>query len=1087
MLALVLALLCTAPPARAAGDASDVVVDVVDAASGAPVALARVLLQGEIGLIGYTDAEGHATFESVATGSYRAMVVKRGFVVARSALFDVARNRTSSVRVRMQKNGTLKQIGGVTVTSSPARASRELGQDDALRFLDGSLRDALGDLPGVTSSGDGLQIDGNDPSQTGTTVDGVSIPGAGGSLTARGVNADLFGGASVTSGASHGALGGEVAFRTLQPTRFPQQQMTLQYGSDNSSSALFAARGSVKNLGYVYQHASRGRTSPFTGLDFTDQTGLSYRHDGERLLSGDLVKLRWAPSVAQTLTVTASASSAENNLACAQRTALFPCGYGPGAAERVRGGLLTLSETATIGGTTLFLGAFANGSRDTVDERNRMLAGVPAPQSSAFLANARGFNANLQFPTGTRHDLSLAAQSFGMTFHATTTTSLGTFPLTQQTTYHAASLIDRYRPNQRLTFTGRAGVNGGNGTNGFASGLDVRWQPSRSVAYGAGVSLGDAGGGIAISGTAFPDPRTLAFDCANGVAYGNVPSVNAERQRSSALRASVEKSTQHARVALTGWTARLTGAPVLSALDAAALGVPPGYAAAAAAFAASPYVCGSPALPSLAFTSFQPANQLSRGVTLAGTLEMGKALFAGFATVQSRFVTDATPATAALSPVGTQVPGTPLHRAGLVGTVKLGKSVDALANVSYTGANNPNRLPAYTLLNAGFAAPLREGSIALVATNLGNAHPGPFVSAAELLALPRAGAAPLALAATPLGPRAVSLTYTVRAGRLGSAGTGAAAAEPNADGDPGDPHGGVELRIRARALREGPHADALQIDPDNDACTPAAAKIAQPVMDAMARIAAAAERAKTGARYPATIPGGSVTVQGIALAYTPYDDGARFVVSAKAPDMRAGAAFMNCARLSAVQEGDRDKFHIYLPADQGRDFFIGYSPAYGIYFAPPAGGPRGGGVVVRAGIDPEPAAPPADPFALRASPACPAGSKPVAVALVEAVRAARDAQRRGVAVAPVELAEIVARGPAATGWLEIKPADQGAFGAVLQCLHVAGIQPDHLKAAGIGDARRGSALGFSDRFGFYVVARPEDAAGGGGMPLPGHP
>jgi hypothetical protein len=1072
-------------PVRAAGEASDVVVDVVDAATGAPLSLARVLLQGEVGLVGYTDPDGHARFESVATGSYRAMVVKRGFVAARSSLFDVAAKRTSSVRVRMQKSGAgLKQIGSVTVTTSPARASREVGQDDTLRYLDGSLRDAIGDLPGVTSSGDGFQIDGNDPSQTGTSVDGVSIPGVGGSLAARGINADLFGGASVTSGASHGALGGEVAFRTLQPTRFAQQQATLQYGSDNSSSALFVARGSVKNLGYVYQHASRGRTSAFTGLDFTDESGLAYRHDGDRLLSGDLAKLRWAPSIAQTLTLTASASSGENGLVCAQFTARFPCGYGPGAFDRTRGGLVTLSETATIGSTTVMLGGFANASRDSVDERGRMLAGVAAPQSSEFRANARGFNLGVQLPGGDRHDLSLNAQSFGMRFDGSTTTTLGTFPLAQTTSYHAASLVDRYHPDQRLTITARAGVNGGNGTSGFATGLDVRWLPNRNTAYSLSGSVGDAGGGVVVSGTAFPDPRTLTFDCANGVAYGNVPSVNAQRQRSSSLRASVERSGRRGRFALTAWTARLLGAPVLTALDAGALGVPPAYLGAVGAFASSPWVCGSPAIGSLAFTSFQPADQLNRGVTAAGTLEFGKALLAGFATVQSRFVTDGTAATAALSPVGAQVPGTPLHRVGLVGTVKLGKSVDALANVSYTAANNPNRLPAYTVFNAGFAAPLREGSLALVGTNLGNAHPGPFVSSGEVFALPRAGAAPLALVGTPLPPRAVSLTYTVRVGRLGSQGSGAAAAEPTADGD--DPHGGVELRIRARPLRDGLPADALQIDPDNEACTPVAARIAQPMMDAMGRIAASAEKAKAQGRYPAALADGTATVSGVVLTYTPYDGGARYVVVAKAPDMRSGAAFMNCAHLGIVQEGDREKFHLYVPegSEAGR-FFIAYSPAVGVYFAPPSQ-PGRGATMIRASTDPEPSAPPADPFVLRDSPGCPIGSKPVANAIVAAVRSARDAQRAGTTAPPAELAEIVARGPAAKGWLEIKPADTLAQGAILQCLHVAAVSLEHLKANGIDESRRPGALGFSDRFGFYVIARPDDGAIAP-PPAPGHP
>jgi hypothetical protein len=52
----------------------------------------------------------------------------------------------------------------------------------------------------------------------------------------------------------------------------------------------------------------------------------------------------------------------------------------------------------------------------------------------------------------------------------------------------------------------------------------------------------------------------------------------------------------------------------------------------------------------------------------------------------------------------------------------------------------------------------------------------------------------------------------------------------------------------------------------------------------------------------------------------------------------------------------------------------------------------------------------------------------------------------------------------------------------LQCLHVAAVPADHLHAAGIADARRPGALGFTDRFGFYIIPRPD----GGSAPPPAH-
>jgi hypothetical protein len=119
-------------------------------------------------------------------------------------------------------------------------------------------------------------------------------------------------------------------------------------------------------------------------------------------------------------------------------------------------------------------------------------------------------------------------------------------------------------------------------------------------------------------------------------------------------------------------------------------------------------------------------------------------------------------------------------------------------------------------------------------------------------------------------------------------------------------------------------------------------------------------------------------------------------------------------------------------------------------------------------VDPEPPSAPTDPFAERAAPACSAGSKPVADALIATVRAARDAQHNGAPVASTDVAEVVAAG-GVTGWLELKPRDVFGFTAALECLHVTSVSPAHLAAAGIADARKQGGLGFAERFGFYVI------------------
>jgi hypothetical protein len=1057
-------------PALAADESSDVTIDVVDALSGAPLALARVLLQGERGTIGYTDAEGHARFESVATGTYRARVVKRGYDAASSPLFDVFARRTTSIRVQLNKSGALKKIGTVTVSSSPVRASREIGQDDALRHLDGSLRDALDDLPGLTSSGDGVAIDGNDPSQTGMSLDGVPIPGAGGSFGGHGLNGDLFAGASASSGSSNGGLGGNVGFRTLQPTRFAQQLGTAQYGSLNDSAALLVARGSIHNLGYVIEHAVRGTNDSLTGATFTDESGLTYRHDGNVTTSGNLAKLRWAPALSQTLTLTAASTDTQNALACHQFTARFPCGNGPREFSYQHGALATLSESASIGATTLFLAGVVNQSRFDTDQGLRFFAGFPAPQTDSAHSFARGVTFSLQLPAAEVHELSFAATAFGTTFNGSTSSALGTIPFAQSASYRSASVIDRIRPNRRFTLTARTGVNGGSGNSSLTTGLDLRWQPTKDLAYSLSGSAGDAGGSIVINGLALPDPRSLTFDCADGTASGTLPATNAPRQRSSSLRASIERSGKRGRIALTAWTQSLQAAPVLAAFDGATIGLPAGYVSSVAALAASPYVCGAAPPPSLAFTSFVPADQLARGATLAGTLTIGTGLLAAYATVQSRFVTNATSATAGLTPLGAQVPGAPLHRAGLVATVKLGRAVDALGNLSYTSANNPSRLPAYTLFNAGFATPLKYGSLAVVGTNLTNQLSDPF---ARALPLSFGGHAPLLLPATPLRARGVQATYTLRVGRLGATGSGAGAAEPTA----GEEQDGVRIMIRATDFPTAPPSDALTIDPDNEQCTPVAARAAQSVFDAIGTIRNAAERAKRDGRYPETLPGIPTSVSKIPLRYVTYDDAARYAVVATGV-IPAAAAMLNCARLHGGSPEEMTRRHLYQPSGERNAFLIIYAPSIGLYVMAPTQAPRGG-VLMRAEIDPIPEAAPADPFARKA--ACPASSKPIVDALVAAVQAAR-ATPSGSPPAESDVAVITPHDGTAR-WFEIAPRDQIAHAIVLNCLHVAGVPSERLKAAGIDDARR-QGLGFTDRFGLYAAGGPPQPQGPPGSSPP---
>jgi hypothetical protein len=278
------------------------------------------------------------------------------------------------------------------------------------------------------------------------------------------------------------------------------------------------------------------------------------------------------------------------------------------------------------------------------------------------------------------------------------------------------------------------------------------------------------------------------------------------------------------------------------------------------------------------------------------------------------------------------------------------------------------------------------------------------------------------------------------------------------------------LAIRGRRIGAIPPADALTIDPDNEECTPVAARIAQPVLSTIASLRDAAERAKTAGGYPASLRGAPATLGGIVLRYVAYDGGARYAIVVEGAARRR-AAVINCVQLGVARPDDVTSFHLYAEtpreSPEGPPLFIAYAPAAGLYLVPSAT-PGHGMVTVNAAADPEPASPPADPFAPRAG--CPASSKPLADATVAAVRAALAGN-----VPPADVVTVTPHGTP-PAWLSI--AVNGPPFPLLQCLHVAAVPAEHLRAAGISDDRR-SGVGFARRFGFYTVA---SAGGPSGSP-----
>ncbi|MBV8170837.1 MAG: TonB-dependent receptor, partial [Candidatus Eremiobacteraeota bacterium] len=370
--------LMSAPPPACADDTGSITIVVTDAATHAPLGLARVLLDGAVLTSELSQPDGSVHFTDVPPGIYRARVIKNGYDSVTSAQFEVLDGRAVSVAVSLAKP-SVKSLGTVTVRSSAVISTTSVNENSAVRKLSSTLTDALGKLSGVTistdSSGDSdaqvtVSLEGHDPSQTSLTLDGVPMnaPGVAGDL--RSINSDLFSSAGVNYGPSAGSLGGSVGFRSIDPTLSWQGTLTAAYGTFGNASGILSLSGTTGNIGIALTQASRGTYSALNGLTYLDASGLYYTHAGANDTGGTLFKIRTPLGSAQTITATYVSTDGYNDLICNRFTGPVPCGYGPNNYSDRHLDLATLTDTALVGAVAVQFALFdtdSNYNRDLLD------------------------------------------------------------------------------------------------------------------------------------------------------------------------------------------------------------------------------------------------------------------------------------------------------------------------------------------------------------------------------------------------------------------------------------------------------------------------------------------------------------------------------------------------------------------------------------------------------------------------------------------------------------------------------------------------------------------------------------------------
>lgn len=1090
--ALTFLLLAGAVPALGQSDTGEIDIVVQDATSKAPVVLARVMLDGPVITSEFTGENGKVRFTDVPSGIYRARVFARGFNGVTSQNFEVIGGRAVTVTVALAQStgGPLRTIAAEVVKSTATVSTTSIDNNSAQRKLSDDLAGALGKLSGVdvsTSSSDSdatqtVSLEGQDPSQTQMTVDGIPLnaPGMAGDL--RMLNSDLFSGANVSFGPTLGGLAGGVNFRSLDPTLTWQGAFLLSAGSNGKNNYSLSETGSIGKLGIAAMHTYRMNPSLLDGMQYLDQSGLYYTHEGDRQQMGSMVKLRYQLSEAQTLTGSYMHSVNGAELACTQYTGALPCGYGPNNSFDTKFDLYSLTDNALIGDTQVQAALFGSRANSTRDLLDRFINGAAAPTGTQTATSMNGLSVNATLPAQQRHTISVSAYGTTSTTKFTPLVSQArpfTFP-GQSAGFAAISVNDQIRSNTKLRLNDSIGIShASNAPSSLLLGVGANWAPTASDSFAFAYNVGGVAPHAGRAGF-LTDPGQLRIDCNGTIAYGSAPGDQPGASSSNSARLSYTHKGTWGLVS--GSLYRQVQNDVVlpvevngTALQSSGI-FPPGYLGNAQN--AFDTTCGA-APPAFGWQNLYfstPIGNVQRvyeGARINGFFSLGNVVVQPYYDVQVAKALSSDPRFTnpyAITISGAQLPNVPLHRAGITLDYKAPHSaVEWLADANYTGSNNPQNLPAHTTVDAGVSTQLQHGTLTFAASNIFNAFGGVFAGPQNAVPYTAANGTLIPTIARPLTPRQISVTYTARFGLN---------AQPLAP-QRGLPQGGEGGRRGGfRAIFNAPLPAAPPNDPfalnQTPLCTADHQKAAQAVLSSLKAYVAQIEAAKTASGYPNTmappdIPGVAVTYHGLKSTY------ALTITLTQAAQLRS---LFGCSTFHVADEQTAQQRNLYVAPAAGGMFFrptVTFMPSVGLYFVrrPPQTGRESFRLYKL------PTAPPKTPFALHASPSCTTDMHGVAQQALAQLQGhfANGAVASGWTITP--------HAAGAGAWYSLEPSDISAVPAILNCAHVSTAARADLAKLG-WDGAALPALNYTPALGLYMITpeRRGPRAAGSSTPAP---
>jgi hypothetical protein len=906
-LALILALLPAF--ARAQSDTGEITITVVDTATGKALDDARVFLTGAMMVSALTQKSGTVKYTDVPTGIYRVRVIRRGYDAARSNEFEVLNGKDVTVKFALspsqaaaERSGeSLRVIGSVTVKSNVQISTNDISAESPIRRISDSMLDALDKLAGVSVNQDTndpdsavtISLNGHDESQTAISLDGIPLSVPGSAMNLRGVNTDLFSGASVSFAPTAAGLGGGLNFRTLEPTQSWNERISSTYGTYDRWNYQISATGSIGPLGIAVMHSDRGANNPLTFQDYEDSSGLTYPHGGFSTNLGDFLKLRYRIGDAATLTGTYMTSNGSIAQLCTQWVTILPCGIGPGNNVYNKFQFAYLTASSLIGNVAFTTTAFGMASNNLLDDLNEVIAGNPNPLETLRQSHTNGY----AFTASIGHNkqtFSLSGNLFSSTSFFTPLTSTPyVVPSTLGVDAHQLNLADTIKSTDKLNLNLNASLADTRGIGySVLGGGGATWRPTGNDTYQLALALGSAQPPPTVPRT-FSDPSSARFDCSAGTSIVSGPGdTGTQSQSSITYNFDWTHLWRNGQITVNAFRQTQIGQTINALINAAGEPpdyFPPGYLAAIGSTWSQPTICGAvPFNPSGVYVNEPVAGtaRVYQGLDFSGRIALGPnvVVLPTYALNSAVLIAADSRLTTADSTtiVGAQLPGRPIHRAGITFDANLPHSgLELLANAQYTGANNNRYLVPYTTVNWGLSHPLGPGRLTLFETNAFNAVAGEFSTLEYAEPVPVSGGGVVFFAANPLLPRTISLNYTLAlgkgarpapsslqaqarfAGRGGGGGpgeVGPGADRPRILAGPGGPG-----RFRRNVLPAG--GDPFALATDNPMCNAEAQEIARPLLEALRAYVTAYEKHEPLPPTPGYTLTAHATAAGSAVPY----------------------------------------------------------------------------------------------------------------------------------------------------------------------------------------------------------------------------